>query len=180
MCHADPSWMDTLPVILLGIRASVKEDIKSSSAELVYEEPLRQPGEFLISTRKDIPTSEFLRDLHRYFETIHPTPTSARGSKKTFVHKELSNAKFVFLGEDALRPAIFCPYRGPYEVIDRNSKTLKTKIGESNVRVSTNRVKPAFTAEDDQSTSPTPSSATEHTSTQYRTRFGRVVRPRIQ
>ncbi len=37
------AWMDTLPLILLGIRTALKEDI---SAEMVYGTTLRLPGEF--------------------------------------------------------------------------------------------------------------------------------------
>jgi hypothetical protein len=47
MCHADQQWTTALPLVLLGIRTSFKEDMLSSVAELVYGEPLRIPGEFL-------------------------------------------------------------------------------------------------------------------------------------
>ncbi|GFS61056.1 uncharacterized protein TNIN_325291 [Trichonephila inaurata madagascariensis] len=35
MCHIDSSWFEALPVVLLGIRSVFKEDLQSSSAELV-------------------------------------------------------------------------------------------------------------------------------------------------
>nr|VZH96034.1 unnamed protein product [Spirometra erinaceieuropaei] len=38
------SWSDSLPLVLLGIRSSVKEDIQCTAAELVYGTPLRLPG----------------------------------------------------------------------------------------------------------------------------------------
>jgi len=41
MCHADEHWAEDLPLVLLGIRSAWKEDLKSSSAELVYGSPLR-------------------------------------------------------------------------------------------------------------------------------------------
>ncbi|CAK1595671.1 unnamed protein product [Parnassius mnemosyne] len=34
ICHASENWVDCLPLVLLGIRSSFKEDIKASSAEL--------------------------------------------------------------------------------------------------------------------------------------------------
>ncbi|KAL0809105.1 hypothetical protein ABMA28_012730 [Loxostege sticticalis] len=43
-CHAEPSWTESLPIVLLGIRSAIKEDLNTSSAELVYGEPLRLPG----------------------------------------------------------------------------------------------------------------------------------------
>ncbi|KRY81401.1 hypothetical protein T4B_5682, partial [Trichinella pseudospiralis] len=44
--HANHShrWIDALPLVLLGIRSSVKEDIRHAPAELVYGSPLRLPG----------------------------------------------------------------------------------------------------------------------------------------
>jgi transposase InsO family protein len=50
MCHADQHWTEALPLVLLGIRSSLKADLQASSAELVYGEPLRIPGEFLTQT----------------------------------------------------------------------------------------------------------------------------------
>ena len=41
------SWMDALPLVLLGIRTSLKEDISTTAAEMVYGTTLRLPGEFL-------------------------------------------------------------------------------------------------------------------------------------
>jgi cleavage and polyadenylation specificity factor subunit 1 len=41
MCHADENWTEALPFVLLGIRSAWKDDLKSSSAELVYGSPLR-------------------------------------------------------------------------------------------------------------------------------------------
>jgi cleavage and polyadenylation specificity factor subunit 1 len=44
MCHADQRWTEALPLVLLGIRVSFKEDLQESVAELAYGEPLRIPG----------------------------------------------------------------------------------------------------------------------------------------
>ena len=42
-----PRWTDELPWVLLGLRTVPKEDLDTSSAELVYGEPLTVPGEFV-------------------------------------------------------------------------------------------------------------------------------------
>jgi len=42
----DSSWVDRLPWVMLGLTTTPKEDLLSSSAELVYGQPLRLPGEF--------------------------------------------------------------------------------------------------------------------------------------
>ncbi|GFW59779.1 integrase catalytic domain-containing protein [Trichonephila clavipes] len=50
-CHATERWTEVLPIILLGLRASLKEDILCTPAELVFGTPIRLPGRFL--QRKD-------------------------------------------------------------------------------------------------------------------------------
>ena len=42
-------WVDSLPLVLLSIRSTLKEDLKCRAAELVYGTTLRLPGEFFFS-----------------------------------------------------------------------------------------------------------------------------------
>jgi len=44
--HQTQNWTEVLPMILLGLRASYKEDIQTSTAELVYGTTLKLPGEY--------------------------------------------------------------------------------------------------------------------------------------
>ena len=48
--HNPSSWMDALPLMLLGIRTALKEDISSTAAEMVYGTSLRLPGVFLTTS----------------------------------------------------------------------------------------------------------------------------------
>ena len=58
------AWMDTLPLILLGIRTALKEDISSTAAEMVYGTTIRLPGEFIDPTPTSLPdSSEFINQL---------------------------------------------------------------------------------------------------------------------
>ena len=45
-----PNWVDELPWVLLGLRTVPKEDLRSSSAELVYGSPLTVPGNFFLDS----------------------------------------------------------------------------------------------------------------------------------
>lgn len=45
-------WSETLPIILLGLRTAVKEDLECSSAELVYGQTLRVPGEIMFPSEQ--------------------------------------------------------------------------------------------------------------------------------
>ena len=40
--------MESLPLILLGIRTALKEDINSTTAEMIYGTTLRLPGQFFL------------------------------------------------------------------------------------------------------------------------------------
>ena len=72
------SWADELPWILLGIRTAPKDDLQSSSAELVYGSPLTVPGDF-IRTPLD-PSPDFqLRQLRDFAGSLAPIPTSQHG-----------------------------------------------------------------------------------------------------
>ncbi|GFQ89694.1 integrase catalytic domain-containing protein [Trichonephila clavata] len=48
MAYNTEHWSDALPTVLLGFRTAYKEDLQSSSAELVYGTTIRLPGKILI------------------------------------------------------------------------------------------------------------------------------------
>ena len=46
-CQPQPDrWMESLPLVMLGIRSTIKEDLGCTTAEMVYGSTLRLPGEF--------------------------------------------------------------------------------------------------------------------------------------
>ena len=51
------NWALVLPIVLLGIRSTLEEDLHHSSAELVYGTNLRLPGELLVKTPNPAPGS---------------------------------------------------------------------------------------------------------------------------
>ncbi|CAM1323272.1 Uncharacterised protein r2_g3179 [Pycnogonum litorale] len=59
--YNDPTrWSEHLPIVLLGLRNAVKEDLQASPAELVYGTTLRLPGEFLFHPAVDCPIFQTL------------------------------------------------------------------------------------------------------------------------
>ena len=60
MCHTDKQWTEALLLVLLGIRTAFKEDLQSSASELVYGEPQRIPGEFLVPATTKAEPSIFI------------------------------------------------------------------------------------------------------------------------
>lgn len=191
MCHNDTNWVDTLPLVLLGIRASFKQDLNTSSAELVYGEPLRLPGQFFEPAEPgSTDISDFTTRLHRSIEKIKPTPASRHGTGKTFIFKELASSSHIFLRDDTVRAALQPPYKGPYEVLERGEKTFKILVKGKVVTVSVDRLKPAYILSDPSHQlvptpnpipTPTPApnpvpSASGCPDVEYRTRSGRRVR----
>ncbi|KRX75695.1 hypothetical protein T4E_1529 [Trichinella pseudospiralis] len=79
-------WIDALPLVLLGIRSSMKEDLRHATAELVYGSPLRLPGVFFTKT---LPSSAAaLSDNQRIlFDSIRPTASRVTRSRKWLCRK---------------------------------------------------------------------------------------------
>lgn len=76
---------------------------------------------------------------------LQPTPTTTHqsGTPKTFVHKDLGTAPYVFVRQDCVRKSLQPPYAGPYRVIDRHDKYFKLEIKGKPDTVSIDRLKPA-------------------------------------
>lgn len=52
--HPNPTrWFDYLPLVLLGIRTAVKDDLHCSAAKLVYGTTLHLPGKFFDHAKSD-------------------------------------------------------------------------------------------------------------------------------
>lgn len=172
VCHANDRWTESLPWVLLGIRTAFKEDLQTSSAELVYGESLRLPGEFFEPTACSGTTdiSEFSARLRSFAEKLRPVPTSRHCKPKVFVYKELDTCDYVFLREDAMRGSLQPTYSGPHKVISRNDKVFKIIFKDKEMTVSIDRVKPAFILSV-QNEEPLP-----EVTQNYVTRSGRIVR----
>ncbi|XP_047997271.1 uncharacterized protein LOC125234893 [Leguminivora glycinivorella] len=170
MCHGSIDWVERLPLVLLGIRTAWKDDMAASTAELVYGEPLRLPGDFFHSSAsnpEDLSYTDFVHRLRTHMQDIQPSPVIRHGASKVFVHKDLATATHVFLRHDAVRKPLQPPYTGPYRVISRGDKVFKIDIRGKPVSVSIDRVKPAHMLEEDIQHREAP---------ERRTRSGRVVR----
>jgi len=80
-----PDCVDGLPWVLLGIRTAPKEDIKSSSAELVFGAPLRVSGDFLATPSGREYSTMILQELREKVGKLAPVPTTCHGGSRTFV-----------------------------------------------------------------------------------------------
>lgn len=145
------NWSLALPLVLLGIRSSLKEDLHHSSAELVYGTNLQLPGELLAPTPDTAPcgVQDFAARRKGAMRSLQPVqPRSS--PKKTFVNQDLDTCTHVFVRVDDVRRPLQQPYQGPYRVLRRTRKTVTIDKHGSRDAVSIDRVEPAYLLAPDQ------------------------------
>lgn len=173
MCHNSSNWTETLPFVLLGIRSAWKEDLQASSAELVYGEPIRLPGEFIAPSTNHImedPTTLITR-LRTSLANLTPKPASWHRNGPFYIPHDLKDATHVFLRQDHVRRPLEPPYSGPHKILDRNPKYYKIDVAGKTVKATVDRLKPAYLVREATTTTLSPSTTAEQ-----RTRSGRRVR----
>ena len=138
-----PNWSDALPWVLLGIRTAPKEDLKCSSAELVFGAPITVPGDFIAATPETQRTANILPQLRDTVSKFSPTPTSSHGKFKLFVPPDLQHSDYVFIRRDARHSTLQSPYEGPFHVIAKEPKFFKIDFGNKTDTISVDRLKPA-------------------------------------
>ena len=139
-------WIDSLPMVLLGIRTSLKEDIHCSSAELVYGTTLRVPGEFFPRIGDDMladPTTYVTR-LKSAMQRLNTPPVRKQLQRTVYVSQDINGCTHVFVRRDSIRKPLQCPYGGPYKVIERTAKHFTIIIKGRREVVSLDRLKPAY------------------------------------
>ncbi|XP_036147069.1 uncharacterized protein LOC118647044 [Monomorium pharaonis] len=137
--------MTALPTVLLGLRTAFKDDLKCSTAELLYGTTLRVPGEFFEDPEQPVKPEIFVQELRERIRKIRAKPVAHHCSPKPFVHQDLKIATHVFLRDDTVRRPIQPPYQGPYEVLAKiNEKLYTVLVNGRPCNISTERLKPAY------------------------------------
>ncbi len=88
-------WSTALPLVLIGIRTALKEDIGCSAAELVYGTQLRLPAAFFISHDPD--PSSFITALHLRMQSLKATPTRPSRHSVAVAQDSLQDATYIFV-----------------------------------------------------------------------------------
>ncbi|XP_057335437.1 uncharacterized protein LOC130674185 [Microplitis mediator] len=144
LCHQE-SWYDALPAVLLGLRVACKDDIQTTSAELVYGEPIRLPGELLTPTKKTTP-HDIVNTLKRHFNLLAPAEMSHHGKHSAFCFRNLSICSHVLVRNDQIKPSFSPPYKGPYRVITRHDKYFIVEYRGLQIVIPIDRLKPVYEA----------------------------------
>lgn len=145
-CQASDAWVEKLPMVLLGLRATLREDLGASVAEFVYGAVLRLPGEFFkeISPASPRYLHDYIKRFRERMSQLKLVPAARHSKQDVFVHKELDKCTHVFVRIDAVRRPLQAPYEGPFKVLRRNKKNFFLQWDNRKVAVTIDRVKPAF------------------------------------
>ena len=76
MCEGQIPWPQRIPLVLLGLRNSFKEDLQASPAEMMFGTSLRVPGEFFTHTTREVNPRTYLEKLRALMREIKPVPAS--------------------------------------------------------------------------------------------------------
>ena len=139
-------WKDNLPVVLLGMRSALKEDLGCSSAELCFGTVLRVPGEYYRPLQPETwaDRTDFAEKLVSYMSDLVPVHPRMPSNRPVYVHKDLLTCTHVFVRTDAVRKPLEAPYTGPYKVVSRTDKNVVIINAGKQDSVSIDRCKPAY------------------------------------
>ena len=144
------NWVKYIPLIVLSINNTYKADLKCSSAELVFGQTLRLPGDLCFNTplpRIAFP-DDFVLSMRKFANECKPTDTRVEQSNPTHLPKELETCTHVYVRNDPIKQNLTPTYDGPFPVHSRTNKTFKIFRKGNLFSVAVNNVKPAFTLHD--------------------------------
>jgi len=129
----------------LGLRTSIREDIKAIAAELVCGTTLRLPAEYFFNEDFTPEPQIFLSHFREHMWNVRSTPTAHHNKKETFTHGTLYTCTHVFVRIDRIKNSLEFPYEGPYPVSERIiDRIFKIIVNGEAVNISVDRLKSAF------------------------------------
>ncbi|MBX9657126.1 MAG: DDE-type integrase/transposase/recombinase [Nitrospiraceae bacterium] len=134
---ATADWPQHLPWVLLGIRNAPKEDSGCSAAELVFGTTLALPGQ--LTAEEELPIAKLLESIR----TAAPIPTRhGTWAPPTEPPQHLRQSNMVYIRRGGQLPPLTPPYDGPYLVLEKGPKYFKLQMGDREVNITVDRLKP--------------------------------------
>jgi hypothetical protein len=129
-------WHDHLPWVMLGIRASFREDREFSPAEAVFASQLILPGQFINTA--ELTSRSFLSDL-QITMTGHPPPPTRHNTATapSTLPEELLLAHFDLVRRYGAQPPLSPIYDGPYIVLEWSTHFILLEMGDRTDKVPT-------------------------------------------
>jgi cleavage and polyadenylation specificity factor subunit 1 len=140
--HASTSWVEHLPWVLLGLRTAPRKDNSLSAAEMVFGAAPSLPSRFIDA--RDEEDDRFHVTLQRIVSKLDPPPTSPP-QEPGFVDRRLFTSSHVYVRRDGHVPPLEQLYHGPYRVVAAGEKVFRLMLGEKEVSISIDRLKPVVT-----------------------------------
>ena len=148
-------WFWRLPCALLAIRTTLKPDVGSSPADLVFGEGLAVPGELLGGNPPNdedehIQRQNLLDNLRLEVARVQPKQTSAHRRPNVHIPDELRRSSHVFVRRGGVQTSLATPYVGPYRVVSREESSFRIAIpGAPSENVNIARLRPAILPSED-------------------------------
>ena len=138
-------WTYHLPFIILSLNSMYKEDLKCCSAELVYGQSLRLPGDLCVDIT---PSEHVFRDdmvakMRQFARECQISETRVAQNPEVHLPRSLQTCTHVFIKNDPIKSNLTPTYDGPFEVRSRTDKTFSVIRRDKLQSVSINNVKPA-------------------------------------
>ncbi|GFV56649.1 retrovirus-related Pol polyprotein from transposon 412 [Trichonephila clavipes] len=123
--HNHIQWTELFPIVLLGMRSALKDDINATCAQLVYGTTLRLPSDLVTSDSiNQTANSTYVASLIQTMRSLNPVSTAQHGTQNIYINTSLKTCSHIFLRSDKVNSPLTPPYTGPHLVISRNDKTL--------------------------------------------------------
>ena len=94
-CVETNDWSSALPLILLGMRFTVKSGIDLSPADMVFGSSLRIPRTFFVSSKLNANETEFIQTLCTTISNLPTTNPIRHGTQRSFVQAILNECIYV-------------------------------------------------------------------------------------
>lgn len=146
------SWVSELPTVLLGLRIAIRKDNGICAAQMTYGQTLRLPGDFYNNAATDINSDDgYVQKLRETIRNLRPMSNRHPSSKTLFIHPDLETCTHIFIRNDFVRRPLQPAYDGPYRVLEKGPKVYLIQQNERKVRISIDRLKPAYIINDNTS-----------------------------
>ena len=141
---APHTWVSAIPWVMLGLRTVWHEELNTSSAELLYGEPLTVPGTFTRLDYPPQPASDMLPHLRQRVQQFLPPPMSAHAQIRPHLPASLDSAAYVLVRRGPSSGPLDRPYQGPYRVLSKGEKFWTLDYGGRPENISVDCLKLAF------------------------------------
>ena len=137
-------WARALPLILMVLRNTVKEDLGVAPAELLFGAPLSMPTDLVAPPSALQPNSPDVSIFRRQMAEVSAA-TSRPRSPQTSPSAALGAATHVYVRDDRPKRKFEPKFEGPFRVVERHERYYKIELTAGKIEtISILRLKPAL------------------------------------